>query len=229
MYICTQFMEYILHIDTSTDISTVAISSKGTVLTHIVNEEVRNHAASINNMIAAAVQNISIALADLSAVAVCAGPGSYTGLRIAMATAKGICYAFDLPLIINDRLSLIAYNTFKQENDSVQHIAVILTAREKEYFIGIYNNEYVCEIPPVHISEDQLPELLMGRKNLYIIADAISDIFYKLEVNFLAISHDIKIDVKSWSKHAHLQYECKNFSDLLTAVPLYLKQVYTHK
>jgi tRNA threonylcarbamoyladenosine biosynthesis protein TsaB len=194
-----------------------------------VNEEIRNHAGTINNMIADALKNVNISIANLSAVAVCEGPGSYTGLRIAMATAKGLCYAAGLPLILNDRLSLLAYSAIKNNTNAAQHIATILTAREKEFFISIYNNDYVCEIAPIHISDEQLLTSLQGKENLHIITDVPEDTFYQLKVIFSSIDANIKLVTNSWIDYTYNQYKRQGFANLTTSVPLYLKQVYTHK
>lgn len=222
-------MDYILHIDTSTDIGTVAVSGNGNLLTQVVNEEIRNHAGTINNMIAGALKNVNISIAHLSAIAVCAGPGSYTGLRIAMATAKGLCYAAGLPLILNDRLSLLAYTAIKKNKNTPRHIATILTAREKEYFIGIYNNEYSCDVAPIHVSEQELASILHGKENLYIITDVREELFYQLKVSFSGMGANIKLDANAWAELTYLQYNRHDFADLAASVPLYLKQVYTHK
>ena len=92
-------MKYILHIDTSTDIGTIALSGDGRILSYLRTTETRNHAGVINNMIERVISDMKITLEQLSAISVCAGPGSYTGLRIGVATAKGLCYALNKPLI----------------------------------------------------------------------------------------------------------------------------------
>jgi len=223
-------MDYLLHIDTSTDIGSVAISGDGKLLSQITAEAIRNHAADINLLVSQALKDANILLNDISAVAVCAGPGSYTGLRIALATAKGICYASDKPLIMNNRLSLIALNEDSIDyKNTTKTIASVITARENEYFIGIYNNKHVCISDPQHVLQEQMSELLKEKENLHIISDLSSEMFYQLKVNFTSLSNNITIDYNKWAEYACFQYKCQEFVNLASATPFYLKQVYTHK
>lgn len=227
MYICTQFMSHLLHIDTSTDIGTVAISGNGKLLSVVHSEAARNHAGAINLMIEDALQQAALTLQDIDAVVACAGPGSYTGLRIALATAKGICYAAGKPLILNNKLSLLALN--ETDKHMLKTIASVLIAREKEYFVSIYNNNHMCLSEPVHVTEEELVELLKDRENLHIISDLSETEFYKLKVSFSSANPNITIDYNKWAEFGEERYKCQDFVNLGNAVPFYLKQVYTHK
>lgn len=222
-------MNYILHLDTSSDICSVALSFNGKLLHVVFGSEPRNHAAGINNMIAQVLSISGLTFAQLSAVAVCEGPGSYTGLRIAMATAKGICYAADLPLILHSKLLLVSFSSSATfSSDEQLTIAAILVAREKEYFLSLYDSAHNCLLLPTHVPEHELTSILSSKENLHIISDAPSDIFYKLKVNFIHFRQDITIDFQFWSECAFSSYISKDFANLATSVPLYLKQVYTH-
>jgi tRNA threonylcarbamoyladenosine biosynthesis protein TsaB len=221
-------MQYILHIDTSTDTGTVAISADGTVLAHRINEETRNHAGTINIMINEVLADLNISLRDLSAIAVCAGPGSYTGLRIGVATAKGICYALDRPLILHNRLTLLAYHSYINKVAASEYIP-LLYAREKEYFITIYNSDFSFTLPPQHITESQLHEIFQKKENSYIITDVSEIMINSLGVAYLQIEKHTQINLDSWAKHAFQSYKCNSFVNLTNAEPFYLKQVYTHK
>ncbi len=223
-------MSYILHIDTSAETSEVSIAENGVILAEIVNSEVRNHAQAINNMIESALTEAGIAIKQLNAIAVCSGPGSYTGLRIAMATAKGICYASDIPLISTDKLTLLA-NIIVQNPpiDGLEEIVPILTAREGEYFLGVYTNNGICSKKPAHVLENQVIEILNDIKNPYIISDTTEELFYKLKVNLLGRSADIKINHSCWAVMAYNDFNSNRFVNLSLVTPEYLKQVYTHK
>jgi tRNA threonylcarbamoyladenosine biosynthesis protein TsaB len=220
--------KYLLHIDTATDTGTIAISGNGILLAYRNNEESRNHAATINVMITEVLAEIDISFGDLAGIVVCGGPGSYTGLRIGMATAKGLCYAMGKPLIVHNRLTLLAFHAYKQHNNYTQYIA-LLCARDKEYFIGIYDKDFVCTLSPQHIIEDQLHSLITKEESTYFITNAPDTIFNSLPITNLQIDSDIKIDLPSWCFYALEQYNCNNIVNLATAEPFYLKQVYTHK
>ncbi len=222
-------MKYLLHIDTSTDVGTVAISSDGAPVSSLSTQESRNHAGAINNMITQLVADANISLKHLSAITVCAGPGSYTGLRIGLATAKGLCYALDKPLMLDNRLSLLAYRAYRQFPACSRYVA-LLTAREKEYFIGIYDQDFKEVMPPQHIPEHELPHAAEKNGSTYIITDMAQDMARDLYIsNNFQIENDTKIDLKSWAVYSFEKYNCNHFVNLMNAEPFYLKQVYTHK
>jgi len=221
-------MDYLLHIDTSTDTGTVAICGDGAVLALRTNEEARNHAGAINLMIQGVLDEAGINFAQLGGIAVCAGPGSYTGLRIGMATAKGLCYVLGIPLLLDNRLTLLAYQAYSSHPGYDKYLALIV-AREREYFINIYDGNFDCMVIPQHIVEDQLVEVAGNLENSYMITDALASEIYKSEVNNLVADNNIKIDVKWWAFYAFRKYKCNDSVNLASAEPFYLKQVYTHK
>ena len=92
-------MSLILNIDTALDGASVSLANDGTVLRSDSSSEQKDHAAWLHPAIAKMMQEEGRALQDLDAVAVSIGPGSYTGLRVGLAAAKGFCYALDIPLI----------------------------------------------------------------------------------------------------------------------------------
>ena len=221
-------MVYLLHIDTSGDIGTVAISGDGVVLSSVSTEETRNHASTINNMIATLAQNAGISLNQLNAVAVCAGPGSYTGLRIGVATAKGLCFALDIPLILDNKLTLLAYAAHKKEPMFAQYIS-LLVARDKEYFVSIYNDNRACMVPPQHITEDALTGMIDKDARTYMVSDASEMAIENLHINNLQVENNTKNELNSWALDSFEKYNCNHFVNLPEAEPFYLKQVYTHK
>lgn len=221
-------MTYLLHIDTSSDIGSVAVSADGVLRSHIGTEEARSHASTINNMISQVLADANISLKELSAITVCAGPGSYTGLRIGLATAKGICYALDLPLILDNKLTLLAYAMQKKHPGFEQYIS-LLVARDREYFVGIYDGIPGCIVPPQHVTEDVLSGLINKNARTYMFSDASQNIIACLEIDSLQVENNTKIDLNSWAFHAFEKYNCNHIVNLADAEPFYLKQVYTHK
>ncbi len=221
-------MTYLLHIDTSGDIGTIAISGDGAILCSTSTQETRNHASAINNMIAAMAAEAGITLHQLSAVAVCAGPGSYTGLRIGVATAKGLCYALDKPLILDNKLTLLAYTAHKAYPSLDQYVS-LLVAREKEFFVTIYDDTFSCIVPPQHITEDALSPLLNKTARTYMVSDAPADTIINLELSDIKLENNTEIDLNSWAFYSFEKYNCNLFVNLAAAEPFYLKQVYTHK
>ena len=217
-------MTYILHIDTSAETGLTAISKDGIVVAKVLNTETRNHASTINLHIEQAASEAGIELKDLSAISVCGGPGSYTGLRIGLSTAKGLCYVLGIPLMMHSKLVLLSAETAYQ--NSHQYIISVLQARDIEYFVAVYNNELKEEIASQHIFEEQLKELLNPYLSNAVFVGFKNEFLNSLSSNIIEKANP---DIESWSKYALAQYDTENFSNLEYSEPFYLKQVYTHK
>lgn len=222
-------MEYILHIDTSTDKSTVAICGDGKPLAFRNSEEARNHAGSINLMINEVMAQANIKLVELSAIAACGGPGSYTGLRIGVATAKGLCYALNKPLLLDNRLTLLSYQAYLRKEIAATHYISLLTAREKEYFISVHDSDFNCIIEPKHITYTELDELMEGKENICLTTDVNEEILNALHIEKMHLITSTDIDLASWAGYSYQSFKCNNTVNLSEAEPFYLKQVFTHK
>jgi tRNA threonylcarbamoyladenosine biosynthesis protein TsaB len=109
-------MALILNLETATKTCSVSLAQNGKeIFTKEITEEHFSHAENLNVFIQDVMQHAGKKLKELDAIAVSEGPGSYTGLRIGASTAKGLCYALDIPLIaVNSLQSLAALATKKQ-------------------------------------------------------------------------------------------------------------------
>lgn len=221
-------MSYLLHIDTSGDIGTVALSRDGDLAAITTNNEARNHAAAINVMIDEVISSAGIVFRDISAVVVCAGPGSYTGLRIGLSSAKGICYALGIPLILDNKLTLLAFQAHKNHIGFDRYITV-LKARENEFFIASYDGLFQEVHEPKHITRSDLGSYFHSENKIYIITDCLSAEDITSHANIFTIDTETSINIKEWLSFSLEEYKCNNNVNLSTAEPFYLKQVYTHK
>ncbi len=222
-------MIYLLHIDTSTDAGIVALSGDGNILFHMVSNESRNHAAAINLAIQSISESAGITLSELSAIAVCGGPGSYTGLRIGLATAKGLCYALSKPLIMDNKLTILANQAFRKYSKSFDYYVSLLVARDKEYFISIYDNEFNCSLSPQHIAENELKNILSDKEKIYFSTNASPNIISDYGITDFHFDTDINVAPDAWCKADFDKFKCHEFEILSSSEPFYLKQVYTHK
>ncbi|MCW3086815.1 MAG: TsaB protein required for threonylcarbamoyladenosine ((6)A) formation in tRNA, partial [Sediminibacterium sp.] len=101
-------MPLLLNIDTATEHASVCISRRGDVLEMVASSEQKNHASFVQPAIQALLRATGLELSEMAAIAVTAGPGSYTGLRVGLASAKGICYVLGKPLIMVNTLEVMA-------------------------------------------------------------------------------------------------------------------------
>ncbi len=222
-------VQYLLHIDTSADNAIVALNCNGIIQYTKLNNEVRNHAGSINLLIESLIAEANISFTDLSGIAVCGGPGSYTGLRIGLSTAKGLCYALDKPMIIDNKLALLSYQSFKKYGDKFEQYITLITARTKEFFIAVYDNEFNCTVEPQHITEDQLIQITNTTKTTFLTTDSEISLDEIQSLKIIQIEKNLNIDSDQWAIYAFNRFVCHDIEILSTSEPFYLKQVYTHK
>lgn len=137
-------MSLILSLDTSTQNCSVALHDTGKLITQELVAEEGSHSKALTLLIEKVMKTAGRSLSELSAVAVSNGPGSYTGLRIGLATAKGICFALDKPLICLPTLQVLA-SAVPIESDSL--LLPLLDARRMEVYAAVYNTE-LQEVSP---------------------------------------------------------------------------------
>lgn len=112
----------ILQIDTATSVCSVALSRAGETIAAVELDESNVHASKLTRLIEQVMRDASLQLSDLNAVAVSKGPGSYTGLRIGVSTAKGLCYGLEIPLIAIDSLHSLANGFIDQNPDLPENV-----------------------------------------------------------------------------------------------------------
>src|SRR5260221_5477417 len=136
-------MGLLLNIDTATEIAHVSISKDSLILKDLFNTDQKNHAGFLQPAVKQLLNETAISLTDIDAIAVTKGPGSYTGLRIGMASAKGLAYALNKPLITINTLELIAKSAIIQLNNELQNSSILLCpmidARRLEVFTALYD------------------------------------------------------------------------------------------
>ena len=131
-------MVYILNIETATKNCSVSIGADGkTIALKELSEEQFNHAEKLHVFIQDVLNEVGISLNDLNAISVSKGPGSYTGLRIGVSSAKGLCYALNIPLIAIDTLEILAH----QLNIEKGCIVPMIDARRMEVFTQVFSHD----------------------------------------------------------------------------------------
>jgi tRNA threonylcarbamoyladenosine biosynthesis protein TsaB len=133
-------MSYLLHLETATKVCSVALSFNGNSLQLAeFSDDQYSHGEKLTLLIQEVLEKQKITPKDLSAVCVSSGPGSYTGLRIGVSTAKGLCYALSIPLIAVNTLESFAQE-FISENGE-QNLCALIDARRMEVFSAIYSSD----------------------------------------------------------------------------------------
>jgi tRNA threonylcarbamoyladenosine biosynthesis protein TsaB len=129
-------MSLILSLDTSTQNCSVALHEKGLLISQELVSDEGSHAKELTLLIEKVMKNAGMSLSDVAAVAVSNGPGSYTGLRIGLATAKGICFALDKPLICLPTLQVLAAAV---QGPAGSLLLPLVDARRMEVYAAVYN------------------------------------------------------------------------------------------
>lgn len=216
--------QHILLIDTSGKDCTIGIALEGQLLAALRHQEQKTQAAAINPMIEQLCQQLSVGLDALGAIAVCSGPGSYTGLRIGMSTAKGLAFALGKPLIVHHKLELIALQSIQRE-DRYWHYVPVITAREGEFFAAVYDADMEIIKPPKLYLKEELLHLLeeLPPNAAACFGDELAQAQLSPD---LILQHEIDFGI--WAAWAARSFERQDFEDVAEAVPFYMKEVYIH-
>lgn len=133
-------MSLILHIETATQVCSAALSRDGVLLAEAIAETEMSHASTLMPLIDELFKKQNILKEDLSAVSVSSGPGSYTGLRIGVSTAKGICYSLGIPLMAVGSLHSAASAMKEISNATGTDLLIpLIDARRMEAFAAIFD------------------------------------------------------------------------------------------
>ncbi|MCF0177699.1 MAG: tRNA (adenosine(37)-N6)-threonylcarbamoyltransferase complex dimerization subunit type 1 TsaB [Bacteroidales bacterium] len=163
----------ILCIETSCDICSVAIVCNGQVVNESICNEPRKQASQLAPMVKELMDKASLSFSNLAAVAVSIGPGSYTGLRTGLSTAKGICFATGLPLIGINTLDILAHRVLSSTAGAkADYVVPMIDARRMEVYQALYQNkngqlERMDEIAPKILEPESYKELLQSQKVMF--------------------------------------------------------------
>src|SRR3984957_16991711 len=157
-------MALLLNIDTSTKRAGVCVAQDGKLLAMAENFEQKEHAAWLHVAVQRLMAETGFRMRDLQAVAVIAGPGSYTGLRVGMAAAKGFCYALGIPLITEDTLRMMAFAASEQLPEA-DLLCPMIDARRMEVFTAVYGRggEVMVAAMAMIVDETSFSEFLSVR------------------------------------------------------------------
>ena len=219
----------ILNIDTARSKASVCLSIGASILRILSNEKQTDHASWLHLSIQSLLASEGKTLKALDAIAVTEGPGSYTGLRVGMAAAKGFCYALSIPLIMVNTLKVMACSASSQLNDLQDHfLCPMIDARRMEVFTAIYSIRLEEIIGPLSLVLDE--ELSFFEKGIFknklIFFGDGSLKFKAICPPALGNFSNFETDATHLAMLSSEMYRKANFSDPVDAVPFYLKAFY---
>lgn len=217
---------YILNIDTSYHICSVSVFSEGKLINYQEVQEKNSHASQLAPITNQLLKDLNIKANQLVAVAINKGPGSYTGLRIGTAFAKGLCYALNIPLIAVDCLKILAQDfLIKFPDICVEYICPMLDARRMEVYTALFdlNLNHVLNTQAYILTAQSFNDY--SEKKIAFVGNGVSKfkflihntqnsfLFYpELYPNSIALGH-----------LSYIQYKQNTFEDIAYFEPQYLK------
>ena len=215
------FVALILNIETATKNCSVSVGRNGEIVAiKELYDGGYSHAEKLHSFIQSVVNESGICMNDLNAVAVSKGPGSYTGLRIGVSAAKGICFANDIPLISIETLHSLATSICVENG----YIVPMIDARRMEVYSAVYNIDYSKEreIQAEIINTKSFIELLKNNR-IHFLGDGATKC--KEVIKFEnAIFHSKKYpSSREMVPLSDLKYQNKLFEDVAYFEPFYLK------
>lgn len=225
-------MPLILSIDTSLEEASICIAEGDETIDIKKNVRQMDHAAWIQTAIGDMLRRAGRTMSDLSAVAVTAGPGSYTGLRVGLATAKGICYSLGIPLITESALYLLAQRVKKEMDANRVYgspvlICPMIDARRMEVFTTLYDfdlNE-IKAAGAIILDQDSFRDELS--QNVVLFCGNGIKKWQNLCLTTNAVFVEVFPNVSDLAEQALKKFNKGAFSDLAYTEPTYLKAVYT--
>ena len=213
-------MIYILNIETATKNCSVSLAKNGeTILRKEMAEQGYSHAEKLHVFIEDILKETAITVRDLKAVAVSKGPGSYTGLRIGVSTAKGLCYALGIPLISADTLQVLA----KQVVIKNGVIVPMLDARRMEVYSAVFDNRHtkINEVQAEILTENSYAEIT---EPIYFVGDCQEKCQTVLtKSNFHFLPNIIYPSANEMSVLSYEKFLRNEFEDVAYFEPFYLK------
>lgn len=217
-------MALLLLLESSASVCSVALSRDGKVIALRENKEGNKHAELLSVYCDEVLKEANITTTDLDAVCVSGGPGSYTGLRIGASTAKGYCYALNIPLIAIPTLEAMAYG-MKQDAGATDLIAPMIDARRMEVYTAVYD-AHLNNIAPVlpHVLDETSYHSFLSQKIVWFGGDGMpkaKELLSK-QPNARFTEHGVQ-SAENLAALAEQKFSNRQFEDLAYYVPFYLK------
>lgn len=224
-------MALILIIETATAYCSVALVKNGVIIASLESDVHNDHAAVLANYIKQVFDQTDNQLKDLHAVAVSKGPGSYTGLRIGVSSAKGLCYSLEIPLIALNTLDGMAYGMInnivrERSQDFNTLFCPMIDARRMEVYCAVYNKDMeLIQGTSAEIIDEHSFESLLNKYQLLFFGDGSQKTMETLGKNPNArIISNFQPSAGYFATLAEQSFKEGKFEDMVYFEPYYLKQ-----
>lgn len=224
-------MPCILHIETSTDVCSVAVSQDGQCIFSKEDRKGPSHAVVLGLFVQEALSFADSHAIPVDAVAVSCGPGSYTGLRIGVSTAKGVCYGRDLPLIAVPTLRLLCVPVLlQQELPDDALLCPMLDARRMEVYAAVYDRALnPLRDTAADIVDEHSYEEFLDRHPVYFFGNGAAKCKSSLTHPNARFIDDV-VPLAQWMfPLADRDLNNRNFQDVAYFEPFYLKEFVASK
>lgn len=213
----------ILLIDTAVSTASVCLARDGQAVVQTINESQKDHAAWIHTAIKEVLQEAGTRLENISAVAISNGPGSYTGLRVGLSAAKGLCYTMQKPLITINTLLIMAIAGRECQADL---LCPMIDARRMEVFTAVYTKELIEVMPPMNmiVDENSFSDLL--DKNSICFFGNGSEKFITAFPGKNKLLKSVFFSAENMISPAMEKYYRNDFEDIAYSEPYYGKEFY---
>lgn len=188
-------------------------------------EQGYSHAEKLHVFIEEILKETTVGIKDLKAIAVSKGPGSYTGLRIGVSTAKGLCYALGIPLISVDTLQVLA----KKVDVESGLIIPMIDARRMEVYSAVFNHKHerIMDVQAEILTENSYAEMT---EDIYFVGDCQEKCSTVLtKDNFHFLSEIVFPSAKEMSMLSYEKFTKNEFEDVAYFEPFYLKDFLSNK
>jgi tRNA threonylcarbamoyladenosine biosynthesis protein TsaB len=214
-------LTYILNIETATKNCSVSIAENGkTIAIKELNDGAYSHAEKLHEFIKDVISEAGLEMTNLNAVAISKGPGSYTGLRIGVSAAKGLCFALNIPLIAINTLASLAQSISITEG----FIVPLLDARRMEVYSAVYNEKHInCREVRAEIIDENSFKTYLEKNKVYFIGDGAEKCKAFLTHKNAEFIDNVFPSANEMSKLSYLKYKISDIEDVAYFEPFYLK------
>lgn len=217
-------MALLLHIDTAVKSPSICLSEGKNILGEKSNPSERESASWLHTAIKDLLREHNRDIPKLDAISISAGPGSYTGLRVGMAAAKGLCYANKIPLISINTLQLMAASVV---SPTTELLCPMIDARRMEVFTALYNQSLEERVKPINLILDASSFEKQLAENTITFFGNGSEKAKALIQHKNAVFADVITSASNMPTLALDKFDAKQFSDLAYTEPLYIKDFHS--